>query len=121
MNDNFWVDRCNRRLASVEWDTQFNTGEWCLKIPSIPFKRGWKIKIIPPFAGAVARFLVEANNNQHVSVYLDCYGMLGACDIPYWEVYPYDNDTFRCPMENVEELVEAISHSLKEIKKLKCP
>ena len=35
--------------------------EWSGKVPAIKFDAGWCVKVIPPFAGAMARFLVEAN------------------------------------------------------------
>lgn len=114
--ENFFNERTSRLMAGIEWERLYDARDWCGKIPFIPFKRGWLVKVIPPFAGAVARFLVSKDGKNCVSVYLDCYGMLGACNHPYWEVYPYDGDTFRCSMNEVNELVDAIEHSLEEIK-----
>jgi len=87
-------------------------GEWCGKIPAIQFDAGWSIKVIPPFAGAMARFLVEANGKS-ASVYLDCHNALGFMDGAYWEVYPVDDDTARCMIGDVGELLELIRRSLK--------
>jgi hypothetical protein len=86
--------------------------EWIAKIPAINFPSEWAVKVIPPFCGAMARFLVQ-ENGKTVSVYLDCHAALGACTAPYWEIYPYDDDTFRCAMNDVDELLGAIRHSLK--------
>lgn len=86
--------------------------EWIPKIPAIQFPMEWAIKVIPPFSGAMARFLVQAEGKS-VSVYLDCYGVLGVMNEPYWEVYPYDGYTFRCVMNDVEGLLTAIRHSIK--------
>lgn len=86
--------------------------EWVNKIPSIRFPMEWKVKVIPPFAGAMARFLVESEGKT-ISVYLDCHGALGAVDTPYWEIHPYEDDVYRCGMEEVEELITAIHHALK--------
>jgi len=84
-----------------EWD------KWRGEIPAIKFKSEWEVKVIPPFAGAIVRFVVNG-----VSVYLDCYDILGCFGEPYWEIYPYEGDTYRCKMNNVDELLEAIQHSI---------
>ena len=73
---------------------------WIDKIPFLQFKEGWKVKVIPPFSGAMARFIVE-HNGKSVSVYLDCDNSLGyfskQVGEPYWEVCPSNwvamNDT----------------------------
>lgn len=85
--------------------------EWVKKIPAIEFDHGWKVKVIPPFAGAVARFMVEAGDKS-VSVYLDCFDALGYYGSPYWEVYPYDDDVGRCDIDDTGELLNMIRHSL---------
>jgi hypothetical protein len=92
-----------------EWD------EWLLKIPKIKFKEDWEVRIIPPFGGAMARFWID-KGDKHVSVYLDCYQRLGYFGghngEPYWELYPYHGDTYRCAMRNTEELTAKISEIL---------
>lgn len=85
--------------------------KWVNEIPNISFPSDYKVKIIPAFGGAVVRFRVE-KNGKSVSVYLDCYDNLGCYGEPYWEVYPYDNDVFRCGMNNTKELMNAIDYSL---------
>ncbi len=117
MYEDVWPNRIDRMRIGMEWEQKFEARKWCGKIPSIPFKEGWLVQIIPPFAGAVVRFLVTTPyTKDSVSVYLDCYGMLGACDHPYWEVYPYDENTFRCDMNDIDALVEAIDYALKNIR-----
>ena len=91
--------------------------KWIEKIPSIKFPSKWEIKIIPPFGGAMVRFMVIVSHNRSVSVYLDCYDNLGGVGEPYWEIYPYDGDIYRCKMDNVDELITAIKHSVKQVKK----
>ena len=113
--EEFFKDRISRMMVGVNWEKAYEARAWCDKIPFIPFKQGWLVKVIPPFAGAVARFLVSRDGKTYTSVYLDCYSQLGFCDSPYWEVYPYDGDTFRCDMNEVNSLVDAIECSLNEI------
>lgn len=84
---------------------------WCNKIPAIKFKADWEVKVIPPFAGAIARFLVSHNGNT-ASIYLDCYAKLGAWDEPYWEVFPFEGDVGRCRMAETETLLSMIESSL---------
>lgn len=36
--------------------------KWCKEIPALHFKNEWNVKIIPPFAGAIVRFIIEYNN-----------------------------------------------------------
>lgn len=86
--------------------------QWCDKIPFIPFPDGWQIQIIPPFVGAMARFRVRLPQHKEgdsVSIYLDCFDRLGFFGEPYWEVYPYQGDTGRCPMADVKTLIEMIA------------
>lgn len=85
--------------------------EWSEKVPAIKFDAGWSVKVIPPFAGAMARFLVEANGKS-ASVYLDCHNALGYMDGAYWEVYPVDEDTSRCLIDEADELLALIRRSI---------
>ena len=81
------------------------------EIPFIQFPRTWRVAVVPPFSGAVARFIVLKPNGHKVSVYLDWYGHLGAMDDPYWEVYPYNGDVYRCGLHNTEQLIQTIRES----------
>lgn len=97
--------------------TEEDSLKWNDKIPYIKIPDNLKIRIIPPFAGAVIRFIVCAAEDEEVnaSVYLDCYGALGSYGgEPYWEVYPYGEDVFRCSMEDTKSLVNAITKTIQE-------
>ena len=87
-------------------------GKWMSLIPYIKFPADWKVQMVPPFAAKVVRFRVklpEMAENEHVSVYLDCYNTGGAMGRPYWEVYPYHKDVGRCSMNDVDELLRMIA------------
>jgi hypothetical protein len=63
--------------------------EWHkVDIPELEFPAGWKVKLVPPFAGAMARMVITNQHDAKVSVYFDAHGALGAMDQPYWETYP---------------------------------
>lgn len=85
--------------------------KWTLKIPSIKFDPEWSVRIIPPFGGAMARFLVEANGSTS-SIYLDCNNSLGYKDGPYWEVCPVNGDVGRCMIDETDKLILLIRESL---------
>jgi len=85
----------------------------CDKIPFIKFPSDWEVKVIPPFAGAVARFLVK-KGNKTVSVYCDWYERLGFFGAPHWEIYPNkSDDNERFAVDDVAALLEAIGLSLE--------
>jgi len=91
--------------------------EFAKKIPYINFPSDWLIQIIPPHAGATVRFVVTnkelKKKDFEVSVYLDCYRALGACDEPYWEIYPNKNCTNeRFGIDEVSEMLKAIKDSI---------
>jgi len=98
-------------IAKVEEVLEYR--KWSKEIPYIPFPDDWEIQMIPPFGGAIVRFCIRRKGGKKsISVYLDCYGKLGAVDQPYWEIYPYKEDTYRCYMNEVEDLINAIEHEL---------
>lgn len=93
---------------------------WSCKIPALKFDPSWKVQIIPPFCGAVIRFRVEKDGcDSYVSIYLDCYDILGRVGSPYWEIYPYEGDTYRVPMYDTEALIEGIRHALDHPEEVK--
>lgn len=94
-------------LHHYEYEQAFEWKKWMREIPDIQFPADWKIRIIPPFANAIARFRVYANDKE-ISIYLDCYDMLGFFGSPYWEIYPYSNDIYRVEMNDVSELINRI-------------
>lgn len=103
----------DRDRASFAVEQAFEWRKWADEIPYIQFPQEWQVKVIPPFGRAVARFLVRPPGmmgpKDRVSVYLDCYEMLGCWDGPYWEVYPYRGDVGRCDMADVPRLLEMIA------------
>jgi hypothetical protein len=82
-------------------------------IPYLQFPQHWEVAVIPPYAGADARFLVRCGNAK-VSVYLDFDGNLGAMDEPYWEIYPLDGDACRYLLNETNALLEGIAMSIQE-------
>jgi len=91
-----------------------NWRDWIQKIPFITFPDDWQIQIIPPFASAMARFRVK-KGDDYISVYLDVYENLGYFGgEPYWEIYPYDDDTYRVAMNDTDELIKRISEALEQ-------
>lgn len=111
ITDNFELEQ--KRFA-VEYAEKWK--DLIKDIPAISFKSEWKIKIIPPFGGAIARFQVmRPNNEQSVSVYLDFYSRLGCMPEPYWEVYPINDDVARVDMNDVEGLLDLIEQSMNSV------
>jgi len=99
------------KIAEVESLMEYN--KWSKEIPYLNFPKDWNVKIIPPSNWAVIRFMVKrVGGDKKISIYLDCYDKLGIYGEPYWEIYPYDNDTFRCPMNETNELLNAIERAL---------
>lgn len=94
----------------VEHEYEFK--KWINEIPALHFKNEWEVYVIPPFAGAIARFRIEYKG-KFVSCYLDCYDELGYFGEPYWEIYPYKDDVFRCKMNNTELLMQKIDDILE--------
>jgi len=91
--------------------------KWSLEIPYINFPSNWEVKIVPPIGGAIIRFVVKRkDSDKSVSVYLDCYDRLGYVGEPYWEIYPVKDDTHRCLMNDIEELLNAIDYGLGNIR-----
>ena len=91
-----------------EWE------KWRQLIPWIPMQPNWQMKPQPPFIGAVVQFLIQNDNGNECSIYLDCYDNLGAVGQPYWEIYPVDGDTARVLMNDVYGLVKAIESAFEE-------
>ena len=107
-------------MLSAEMNRAFEWKKWMNEIPAISFPAHWKVRITPPLTGAVVRFRVSKDGSEgEVSVYLDCYGLLGyygeGGTDPYWEIFPHDGDTFRCDMADIKGLISAIEESLTEL------
>ena len=87
--------------------------KWTKEIPQLQFNSEWRVKVIPPFGGAIVRFIVE-NNGKEISVYLDCYDELGCYGEPYWEMSPFKGDTYRCDMNDTGTLLRMIKIELND-------
>jgi len=117
------MDNIPKMETIREYEKQFETMRWVDEIPTINFKPDWDVKIIPPFGGAVVRFIVT-KGKARVSVYLDCYDLIGIYGEPYWEIYPgyfytekdgdivYE-DTMRYDMKDTSGLIKGIEYSLE--------
>ena len=102
------------RIAIYKMENVQDYRGWIDKIPAISFPPDWEIKIIPPFGGAIVRFI--ACKGQHsVSVYMDGYDRLGFWNDPYWEAYPHDGDVFRCALADTDGLLNAIRESFEQM------
>jgi hypothetical protein len=105
--------------AACAYDRAFEARKWCDLIPPLEFPSTWKIKMVPPFGGALARFCVVTEFGK-VSVYLDAYDQLGCMDNkPYWEIYPGSNeygDPDRFQMNETTELIDGIKKSIDKMK-----
>lgn len=81
-------------------------------LPYIPVRGDWKIRVMPPSGGALARFHVM-RGEAHVSVYYDEYCRLGGWNEGYWEIWPdADGDNARFGRDDADDLSEAIEKSL---------
>lgn len=108
-------------LKRLEVEKAENWRDIVSQVPYIAFPYSWKVAIVPPFAGAVARFLIrrEAINEKgektfaSVSVYLDWHSQLGSVQEPYYELYPAKNgDTDRFLLNDTDAMIEAIEAAL---------
>lgn len=92
---------------------------WADKMPYIRFKENWDVKIIPPFEGALSRFVVS-KGSKSVSVYFDAYSKLGwmvddnGDSIPYFEAYPIEGDTRRYSLNEVDTMMQDIEATLND-------
>jgi hypothetical protein len=104
----------NKRELTYAIEEAYEWRKWCKEIPFINFPPNFLIQVVPPFGGAVIRFRVNHKKypDKQISVYLDCYDMLGGMEGPYWEIYPAaGGDVNRCSMNETEELIKAIQES----------
>ena len=107
----------NKYRAIEEVSKVFEWDKWCEEIPYLNFPQEWEVKAIPPVGVGIIRYNIRLKDKPDtwVSVYLDCYKLAGFYNgKPYWEIYPYDNDTYRCGINETSDLLEAIAKSLEE-------
>lgn len=106
-----------RWRISSDASKAFEWPKWIKEIPFIKFPASWEVKVIPPKACAVVRFLVRKNNSEIISIYLDCYEELGYFGEPHWEIYPdKDGNNSRFAMNDIGGLLKAIAASLRKLK-----
>jgi hypothetical protein len=80
------------------------------EIPYIKWPADWEVRAIPPFGGALVRYMVRLPNGAVKSIYLDCFQSLGFFgQEAYWEVYPVGGDVGRCAVEDVQELLRLVA------------
>ena len=102
------------RVVSAEgWGRFTDTAPW------LSFDPEWEVQVIPPTTFAMMRFRVR-HGSASVSVYMDGHNALGCFTYddgqpaPYWEVYPHDDDVWRCGLDEGAALVEAIRESIAQ-------
>ena len=102
-------------LTRYRIETNENWRYWIEHMPALRFDSEWEVKIIPPFAGALARFLVKNIHypNNQVSVYFDSLNRLGIYGTvdnpePYFELYPYGGDVKRYGIDETDEMMNDI-------------
>lgn len=93
-------------ITRYKTENQEKWREIIKEIPTLNFKKEWNVRIIPPFGGAMARFLIE-HNNKSISVYLDWYSRLGVMDQPYYEIYD-GVDTMRYYLNETDKMMDDI-------------
>lgn len=104
-----------RTMLSASASHAFDWIKWVGEIPALQFPSHWRVRMSPPFGGAVVRFRVSTEAHPgEISVYLDCYDQLGIFGAPYWEVYPVDMDTERHGINETKSLLESIAKGLGE-------
>lgn len=108
------IDRMKVFESSAKLENLQEWYKWTKEIPAIEFRQGYKVQVIPPMTGAIVRFRLIKGKHS-ISVYLDCYDMLGLVGEPYWEIYPYDGDVARVYMDDTDELLDRIDEAFKQL------
>jgi hypothetical protein len=105
------------RIKRYQVEEEYEFDRWVKEIPYLTFPADWGVKIIPPFNGAIVRFLVK-KGNASASIYMDGYSELGCFGYtapePYWEIYPYEGDVYRVALQNTDELLKVIAESIDQ-------
>lgn len=110
----------NRTLERAKLESEENWRDYVKNAPYINFPSEWDIQIIPPFGGAIMRFRVRYKGHE-ISVYADYHQSLGyysneeGIETPYWEIYPYMNDTYRCAINDTKKLIKKIEVSFNKL------
>jgi hypothetical protein len=106
-------ERIKKEMQRHEIERYESWLEWTKKIPHLRFEKEWKVQIIPPFGGAIARFIVENTSGKRCSIYLDVFDKLGYVGEPYWEVYDFETEPEIFLMEDTDGLLDYIKELLK--------
>lgn len=105
MNLPSFTDRLN-----VEYHE--NWRDYSNLVPELNLDSEWRIKILPPWGGALIRFIISYKDCT-VSTYFDAHNRLGCMLEPYWEIYPNrDGECSRFLIKESDQLVDAIRESL---------
>lgn len=120
----FSIENRERVKASYMYNEVFESDRIMPIIPAISFPSNWKIKMLPPYMGATLRFTAIDEDMNEISVYLDCFNILGSFGKninepePYWEAYAYkrDSETFRCGINETDVLIEAMKAEFERMK-----
>lgn len=85
------------------------------KVKGLRFDPSWEVFVVPPFGGAMARFVVR-KGEKTVSVYCDWFSELGryGSHDPYWEVCPYKDDVARFDIFDVDGMMKAVREVIED-------
>lgn len=116
-------DYLDQSKAASDCGRLFEWDKWMREVPALQFPAEWKIRIIPPFGGAIIRFVAIDPKGSEVSVYLDAYDQMGCMNKkPYWEIHPDETgDCERFWMDETKELIEGIQKSFESRKTPEVP
>ncbi len=109
-------DYVNSTIKRSEVESGEKWAEINKEIPTLNFKEEWNVKIIPPYSGAVARFIIIREDEMVCSVYLDWYDRLGCFGSPYYELFPFEDDIKRYSLTETDELMKDINELWNDAK-----
>lgn len=112
------MEDLDMQITGIKLEKKMGYQEAVPKMPFLSFPDNYEIAVIPPFSGAMARFYVRKKGTKgRLSVYADFHDLLGFFNGPYWEVFPYQGDVFRCKIDEPEKLMKAIVEAVEDINK----
>lgn len=93
-----------------EWD------KWDNELPYLSVPEYLEIRAVPAFNTGIIRYNIRHREYQKawVSIYFDAYQMADCMEEPHYELYPYEDDTFRIEMGKEKELMEAVIESINK-------
>ena len=109
-------ENVNKSLMIAKVEQFHDYKGWARKLPAFHFDKEWDVTIIPPFASAIIRFVIDYNG-KYVSVYFDAYSELGWMydkneqPIPYFEYYDGE-ETHRYYLDESEQMMNDIRNFL---------